>query len=313
MDKINHVNRLVHYYELDISFHPKFKPSDNRPYRELFSLIVRMARDKHEQRYQTFYDKIVFVHEISVKPEERMIYGKLLGIRKDVFPEIMNTLTDIPRGIEAAEEEGIVETTHFAIYDNGRDKPILALEYNLYGCKINDFANYLERIGIMHEAVINVRYVPVVKNELETLGERIVRCAEFYIKIHKDNIGEIENIDTGIYSALRASVDQFHNDYASLTLNFDYKKKSATPEVNNTIFKFIRALVEDKRKVDLFDKLQIVAEDADRNNKLQAFDLLVDKVKSSIIVEKKAKHRSIISADMFPKMHSELIKKRLIR
>lgn len=312
MDRITQVARLIHFYELEFSFHRDFRPTDGRPFRELFALIVKMAREKHHQRYQTSYDKIVFVHEVKVSPEEKMIYGKLLCIRKDVFPEIMNTITDIPRGIEAAEEEGIVETTHFAIYDNGIDTPIVALEYNLYGCKINDFFNYVENVGLMHEAILNGRYIPIVRNELESLADRIVRCAEFYIKIHKDNIAEIEHIDTGIFSALVASVDQFNSDYASLTLNFDYKKKTATPEVNNAIFKLIQLLVKDQTKVNLFEKLRVIAEDADRNNKLQAFDLLVDKVKSNIRVEKKEKHRSIISTDMFTKMHSELIRQRLI-
>lgn len=313
MNKITQVDRLIHFYELEFNFNPLFRTVDERPFRELFAFIVKMAKDKHANRYLPLFDKIVFIHEIQVKPEEKMIYGKLLCIRKDVFPEIISTITDVSKGIEAAEDEGIVETTHFAVYDNGKDKPVVALEYNLYGCKINDFYGYIERVGVIYNAVINGRYMPIVRNQLESIADRIIRCSEFYVKIHKNNIAQIQSVDTGLYSALVASVDQYNSDYASLTLNFDYKNKPATPEVNNVIFNLIRAIGSDKSKINLFEKLQIIAEDADRNNKLQAFDLLVDKVKSRIKVEKKEKHRSIVSADLYPKMRSELIKQRLIQ
>lgn len=299
------VNRLIHYYELDINFNTNFRPTDGLKFRELFRIITKLARDKHEHRYQVLGDKIIFIHEINIKPEQHVIYGKLRCIRKDLFPELMNTITDVERGIDAADEEGVVETTHFAIYDRN-NKQKLSLEYNLYGAKIQDFSQYIERIGINYSAVVKVKYLPIVRNQLESIENRIIRCAEFEVKIHKDNIEAIRDIDTGTYSALKASVEHFNNDYATLKLNFDYKNKTATPEINNVIFKYIRELVKHKEKVDLFDTLQIVAEDSDRNNKLQAFDLLVDKVKSKVTVEKKEKHRSIVSIDMFEKMYNEM-------
>jgi hypothetical protein len=308
---VEKVNRLIHYYELKINFNPEFNPSDGNQFRELFSVITKLARDRHSDRYQYFGEKIIFIHEILINPDQKIIYGKLRCIRKDLFPELMNTLTDEPRGIDAKEEEGIVESTHFALYDNGRVRT-LALEYNLYGAKINDFALYVERIGFKNEAVLKVNYSPIVKDQLSSLQDRLGRCAEFEVKVHKENIEAIQDIDYGTYSALKASVDQFKTDYATLKLNFEYKIKTSTPEINNSIMKFIRELITNKEKVELFDTLKIVSEDSEHNNKLVAFDLLVDKLKSQVKVEKKVRHRSIITLDMFGKMYEEMIKKRII-
>lgn len=302
---MQHVERLIHYYELDTTFTDTFNPTDGLKFRELFRIITALARQKHHQRYQAIGDKILFIHEITIKPEEHVLYGKLRCIRKDLFPELMNTTTDEERAIEAHEEEGIVETTHFAIYDrNNRQR--LALEYNLYGAKIYDFAQYVERIGHLHTALTQVRYIPIVRNELASIHNRIVRCSKFEVKIHKNNIEAIRDIDNGIYSALQAATEHYENDYAHLTLNFDYKKKIATPSINNTIFRFVRELTNHQEKVDLFETLRVVAEDSERNFKLESFDLLVDKIRSKVRVEKKERHRSIVSNDMFEKMYVEM-------
>ena len=51
------------------------------------------------------------------------------------------------------------------------------------------------------------------------------------------------------------------------------------------------------------------AEDEELDNKLQIFDLILDKEQSKIRVEKKPQTRVIVSEDIFPKMQREIDKK----
>ena len=54
--------------------------------------------------------------------------------------------------------------------------------------------------------------------------------------------------------------------------------------------------------------MEIKAEDESKNNLLEHFDLLLEKVNSEIKVERKPKYRTIISIDMFEQMTKEMYK-----
>ena len=147
--------------------------------------------------------------------------------------------------------------------------------------------------------------------ELEKIKERINRCSEFSVKVHKDNIDQVVSMDKPLLSGIQEFIDYYNCDYATLNLKFDYRSRQSTKQMNNSIFKLIRKLIKNKEKVELFNHLSIRAEDKDNNYRLETFDLLVDKVKSEIKVERKKRHRTIISKDIFLKMESEMILKRI--
>lgn len=110
---------------------------------------------------------------------------------------------------------------------------------------------------------------------------------------------------------MKAASEHFDSDYATLDLKFDYRQKAETKKATNVVLKFINKLIESKENVELFNSLWVKAEDADKNNRLEVFDLLVDKVKSQIKVEKKKQFRTVVSADIFQKIKIEMIKKKL--
>lgn len=60
-----------------------------------------------------------------------------------------------------------------------------------------------------------------------------------------------------------------------------------------------------------FNKVEIKAENSEKNNVLEKFDLLIDKVTSIINVDRKPRHKIIESSDMFDKMKTELKNKRI--
>lgn len=299
------VRRLVHYYELNFTFRDDFLPADGDQFRELFSIVITLAKGKAAIRYQTFGDKAIFIQDVKINPTEKQVIGKLRCIRKDILPEIMNTVTDEARGIDAKEEEGLLETTHFII-DFSKKKKKLALEFNQFGAKIVDFVAYLQNIGVGKKALKSVGFVPLVKDELKDLKTRINRTSEFIVKVHKDNVAYIQSIDKGLYTALEASIDHFKSEQATVILKFDYRDRVNTKEINGTIDKIINVLIKDKSKTEIFNTLEVKAENSEKNNKLETFDLLVDKVKHEILVEKKKRYRTVVSEDMFPKMKEKL-------
>ena len=115
----------------------------------------------------------------------------------------------------------------------------------------------------------------------------------------------------GLYSAAKAAIDQFNSDYATINLKFDYRKKNDTTEVNRSIFNAIKNLISKPAKAELFEVLTVKAEDEEKNNKLEVFDLLVNKVKSIINVEKQPRYRTVISEDLYQKIQSEIIRKKI--
>lgn len=304
------IKRTINFYELDFKYQDSFNPSDGDQFRELFSIITKLAKTRAKIRYQKFGEKAIFVQNVKFEPTTKTIVGLIRCVRKDILPEIMNTNTDEAKGIEAAEEEGLVETTHFIIDHSGKIKK-LAIEYNQFGARINDFISYIQNIGVHHKAIKTAGFRPVVKDELSSIKERINRCSEFIVKVHKDNIEEIQTIDNNLYSALKSSIEHFQSDFATLILKFDYKQRQETEEVNNSIFNIIKGFKKDKKKAYLFNTLQLRAEDSNKNDLLENFDLLIDKLKSEIYVLKKAKYRTVVSDDIFSKMKSELVKRKI--
>ncbi|MCZ2479254.1 hypothetical protein [Aquirufa nivalisilvae] len=310
MDKIEKIKRIIHYYYLEFEFNDKFIPEDGNHINGIFKSINQIVNDKNNLRYQEFGEKLIFIQELKFEPQDKKIVGKLRCVRKDILPEIMNIQTDIARGIEAKEEEGLVETTHFII-DNSSSKIKLAIEYNQFGAKIVDFVSYVKNIGINMNEIIDIKFIPVVNDDLSKFREKINRCSLFQVKVHKDNIKKIQEIDLGLYTALNSSIEHFKSEYASLTLKFDYKTRVSTSEISTSIFKIIDTLTKDKSKIELFDLLSVKAENSEKNNLLETFNLLVDKVSSELNVEKKKRYRTIVSADIFEKMKIELLRKNI--
>lgn len=306
MPEIKKVKRMIHYYELMFDFSDDFDaPPDNDQCRHFFALIKKMATTRSKARYQAFGEKALFLQDVTIKPAEKLITGKMRCIRKDLLPEIMDTNTDEARGIETKEQEGLVETTHFII-DFSKQKKRLAIEYNQFGARIVDFVFYLEKIGEHKKATKRVGFVPLVKDELKGIKERINRCSQFVVKVHKDRIAEIESMDNDLYSALIAAEEHFDSEYVQLTIKFDYKKRTDTKKVGSIIKNLIDSIIKDKNAIDVFNTLEVKAEDSAKNNKLQVFDLLIDKIKDELLVERKPLYRIVVSNDILPKMQEKL-------
>lgn len=296
--KIKKVKRKINYYELEFAF------SEDSNFEIFFKTLTRLAKTRAKIRYQRFGDKFVFIQGIENK--DNLLKGKMRCVRKDLLPELMNTKTDETKGIEAKEEEGLVETTHFILDYSKKGKVFLALEYNHYGSKITDLVNYVERVGIDQKILDRVGFKPIVKDELEKFQDRVNRFSEFVVTVHKDNIAKVKALDQQIWGALHHSIEHFGSEYATLRMKFDFKQESENSAIKKSVFNLIKSFSSKPKAKNVFNKLSLKAEDGEKDNLLENFDLLLEKVNSEIKVEKKEKYRTLISVDMFQKMTKEL-------
>jgi hypothetical protein len=302
--KKDQLNRIINYYEIIVTPHSQYNLQQS-PVIALMNAIIGLAKEKSNRRYRKVIDKFLLIQDCQVIPAEKVVTGKLRCIRKDIFPELFNTDLDEARDILADENDGIVDTTHFCL-DYSKHTPRLGLEFNYQGAKIVDFVNYLFATGQREKICSKVEFFPIVKGNLEAETKKLNRCAEFTVKIHRDRIEEVKKLDKKLFSALAAAKKSFESEYIKVTANYDYKHVAKTSEVSKLIRKLGKLFYKDPDIGNTFEAVHVRAEDPDRGNKIEAFDLLLDKVRSQVFVLKKQKSRTVMSEDMYVKIKSEM-------
>lgn len=298
------VKRTINYFQIDPFL---FEDKDYNDFIDVFQEINRLSTTKDTDRFVSNNDKNLYITGLSFNENQKRISGKLLNIRMDSFPELMKTSDDKIRDIEADDDEGIIETSHFILsYLN--EKLILSFEYNQYGPRISDYVCYLENISMRLSVLTKIQYIPLVRDELSMYKNRMNRVSSVIARVHKDNIKRINEFDEELFDAFATTEKLSDAEYVTLQLNYDYRQLSDTPKIKNKVMHIIDTLVKDKKLLNVFSKLKVKAEDENLNNKLKEFDLLNIWVKSRIYVERKEKSRVIITSDILLKMNMELTK-----
>ncbi len=303
MDKITTVERTINYFELKPTLSKEGSTSD---FTAVFKKIIALSRTKSGERFVMNNDKLLYLTDIKFDNTLKRISGKLLNIRMDGFPELMNTKDDAIRDITAAEEEGIIETSHF-ILSLAKKPMILSLEFNQYGPRINDFIFYLEHFIFKEGVSAKIEYNPFVRDDLENYKKRIHRVSSVVAKVHKDDVKRVNEYDKDLFDAIATAANISEAEYVTLELKYDYRNMPDTPVIRNKILKIINKLISNKKAYSVFTKLVVKAEDNEYNDKLKNFDLLNIWIKTRIMVEKKPKSRVIVSADIFSKMGIDLV------
>ena len=304
MDKITTVERTINYFELKPTLSKEGSTSD---FTAVFKKIIALSRTKSRERFVMNNDKLLYLTDIKFDNTLKRISGKLLNIRMDGFPELMNTKDDAIRDITAAEEEGIIETSHF-ILSLAKKPMILSLEFNQYGPRINDFIFYLEHFIFKEGVSAKIEYNPFVRDDLENYKKRIHRVSSVVAKVHKDDVKRVNEYDKDLFDAIATAANISEAEYVTLELKYDYRSMPDTSVIRNKILKIINKLISNKKAYSVFTKLVVKAEDNEYNDKLKNFDLLNIWIKTRIMVEKKPKSRVIVSADIFSKMGIDLVK-----
>lgn len=106
-------DRIINYFDIV----PKYLTSTTETIIDLFTKINQLKIDKDPVRFEQYGDKYIYITDIVINKTTKQIDGKVLHIRKDAFPELMDISDDKIRDVEATKNEGIVEknTFHFIL------------------------------------------------------------------------------------------------------------------------------------------------------------------------------------------------------
>ena len=305
------IPRTIHYLNLHVTFENQAPAVQNNLFRELFSTITQMAAARNPLRFVKDGAKTLYINQIQFHGNVKQIHGILRLIRRDAPPELFNSNNDETREIELLENESLVENTHFII-DYSKKNKVLVLESNLHGAKIKELITYLEKIGREYCNLQSVVPIFISANNLTRMQEVMQKVSTLTMKVHKDNISMLSNMDSGLASNLQSLRDYSQSDYVEIVLNCEVRKRQETNVIREKINNIVNWIRRDARNQYAFNTLSIKAQSSENLGNLEFFDLLVDKINSQIKVEIRPNSRAIVSSFIFEKMQNELIRKRII-
>jgi hypothetical protein len=298
-------NRTINYYDLKFKYYAGIE--SEFAYKDLFKYISDLSKNQDPSRVVSNKKGKLFTSGFRYFPTKKQVRGKLYVVREDVFPQIIKLSDETIRDFQIDAEEGMLETTHFII-DYSTVKPKIALEYNHHGARVNDLAFYLKRMGKQSRIAVGCNYEIIVQDRLKDIRRRINRFSKVRVKVHRDNIDRIKSAEDKLGSALFHSQNFSLSDEVELVLSFDYRTKTTTTSIKDVVTSFIDRFIKNPQTTDDFEIFEIHAEDEDNNNRLEAFNLLIDKLKTDIIVQKRLKSRVINSKDYYKKSEKEMNK-----
>lgn len=306
-----YANRTIHYYDIHCGFNDDTPSQQEEYFLALFRHVAQLSSDLTPDRHWLSAGKRYFVKGVHFEPDTKQIHGKLCSIRMDLFPELGKISDDTARDIDAEEDEGILETAHFIITYRNRVKHI-ALEYNDVGPKASDLRFYLEHIGQPAGLQAVVLHRIISSDTLRELERRMGRISEMDVRVFHSNVPKIARMSGELATVLAGASTLFDSEMITLTPKLDYRKRTATAKARAVVDSMVQAFTRNPTSMDAFEVFRVKAEDRDKNGKLDEFDLLQDKIKSKITVQKRPRSRVLISTDMFQKMAAGLAEKRLI-
>lgn len=299
--KTNTTTRTINYFEVEYVLNDKKTLDD---YFSIFDLIIDRNNRKDKSRILKNGAKTLNLFVSKFDSTKKTVFGKIVDIRMDDFPELINTSDDKVRDIEADIDEGILESSHFILSLKG-DRLILSLEHNQYGPRISDFyfiANhYLQINDVVKSQTIN----PLTNDHKIDYAKRIDRVSYLIAKVHKDNISRLEKVDKGIFSALETASQVAESEYVTLKYNVGRKQIEPSSKLRQLILKITKYFSDNPNSNLDFDTLQIRAVDNENEMKMRDFDLLNIWIKSHVRVEKKPKSRVVLTSDIHSKMDAD--------
>lgn len=310
------VDRNIHYYQLVFSFNTDTPGVQRRKILDVFRDIKALTNARDTRRYQPMNDKFLFINDIDFETTDKYIKGKLLSVRQDLMPQLIAMNNDEVSDIVARDDQGIVEANHFIIYYGGR-KVYVAFEYNRSGAFIQELTYYIKSIPKQTVELQNLEYLPIVRDDINEIKRRMNAISSLTVQLHKSNQEVLREFPQGTASALSTLLSIENIDYASVDLKFKTNRRSEGPDdagesSTSLVEKIIEGIQRGRIRKNNIDKILVVAKDEDNGNKMALFDLLFDKVKSKISVDRNPNSRTIISNQMFELMWREMNRQRLI-
>ena len=128
------------------------------------------------------------------------------------------------------------------------------------------------------------------------------------IKVLKENVENVKAHDNELGTVLENLKKFSKSKFFTLNIRLDFEKNNRKNK--DRILKFVRTFTKNKDTLDSYEIFKIEAEDTSKNERVfESFDLLMDKVKSRVKVERRVSSKVIITRKMYKLMLSEYINK----
>ncbi|MEO8588549.1 MAG: hypothetical protein ABI432_04205 [Flavobacteriales bacterium] len=302
---IKTVRRNVNFFDLIVGKEHKKSEKDML---DLFRHIQTLAKSKMAGRFIKRGDKVLYIRNVDFRGTEKQLWGRILLIREDALPELLDRKTDELRGVDANLNEDIVEASHFIVSYKGI--PQIAFEHNHQGARLTDLEFYLETLAQTSSIAETVSLMPITKDDILSYKARMNRVSYLIGRIHKDELARINDPDKGLISAFETAANVSRAEYVEMKLKFDFTSTADSGFIKqsiNALIDFVR-----RRKHVPFDLLKVQAEDTENENRMKEFDLLNAWVRGVVDVQQNERFRTIIPLDMYEKM-AKVFKKELGR
>jgi hypothetical protein len=295
----NTTTRTINYFEIE---HQLSEQKIKRDYFSIFNIIQDQNIRKDQTRIIKNGDKNLNIFILF--SNAKTIHGKIVDIRMDTFPELINTTDDRVRDLDANDNEGILESSHFILYQKGK-RLFLSLEHNQYGPRISDFYFFTNHYFTTNK-IIDFQNINPLTNDLKIdYSKRIDNISFLIAKIHKDNIERVEKVDPGIASAFSTIHELSKSEYITIKFGIGKNNVESSSKIKKLVIKIANYLRTGNEVGQDFEMLKVRAIDTENNMKMKDFDLLNIWIKSIIRVQKKPRSRVLITRDVIEKMKSE--------
>lgn len=293
-----YADRSLYYYELNFCPYRSYEGVEKH-YVLCFKELRKLIDSKDKERFLERNDCKLFLGQLEPDSTGKYICGILYKIRNDIFPQIIDLTNEAISDFDIGEEKGLVEATHFVIELKDSESARLIVEYNHYGARTSDLIWYLYKISKSTNIIKRIGVVPIVRDRLDEMREQIKGLSKFIVKVHKDNINRISDIDQGLGHSLYHANSYSNSEYVSLELGFDYKLQK-TNTIKDKVITWIEHFTGNPTDTELFNVYRVYAENDDNNDQIEQFDLLLENEKSVVSVEKKPRSRVLLSEKFFP-------------
>lgn len=105
--KPNATTRTINYFEVEYVLNDKKSLDD---YFAIFDIITDRNNRKDKSRLLKNGSKTLNLFVTKFDSAKKIVFGKIVDIRMDAFPELIKTSDDNVRDIEADVDEGILES-----------------------------------------------------------------------------------------------------------------------------------------------------------------------------------------------------------
>lgn len=175
--------------------------SDNYNFGDLLEEINQLV-DADMYSYVDSDGGGIFLKSLSEASD--MLQGSICRLRMTGLPSLGTHGIRMTEQLALAENQGLVECTHFIYFKNEK---ILGIEYNHHGPKASNMEWHItDKVNSLHGTPSDVRFLPIFDEDVMRALTSGVEVGLLRMVVPKENIGNLAQFDPSIHGAFQNAV-----------------------------------------------------------------------------------------------------------